>query len=833
MINVPYTIQRLFAEDSISKNFRVHFVNGEYRDLVNKDFVSESVAFNETAMSYDVLKFGLGDSSSIEFSTYFSEDLTNKEIFCAIEIDISSLEEDEIAEYGQTSEDVPYVYYRVPYGYFLVQSCLKQGKTNVQKVVAYTDVRDEAVGNSKIFKLPNLYSDLLRFGKEYDDGSILYTTREYISRAIFDSDSILYSSLRNNDTVPQRHVLDWSYDENSPIFTYQESYYSDSTYPYEMALRQNPTADVMCKQIRVGSGYNTAPFFLYLKARHIYLKTSNATNVTEPIVYDYRIDSEDETIGVESVDSKGKYLTLPYSIIDTGIRGPMSFSDKAGYYKVTWQNTIDVNSVVNQIYELISSVTNVPVEEILAGDPNYNIEGISVDELLTFLSPCIRIMNVSNWPSVDDDYNNETNKYMTFPCQCMASCKSRSSLTDQNSSTLNYKNRTIHIKDVKKTGNNYEIIVPYGIGAFAGNIDVTDSESSQYHNYDTHIEYLRSYDNSSKTDIDNMVAICIPTSVCIYVPNTAGDHSNNLPCNSSASDYSKRNIVLNELTSPEFSRWTYSYIANNRYEYYPSYLQYRLTKSNLSTSEGINDYKEYRYDVKGDAISACYIWNNVSDSTLTTLSGVKSVFSSWAEVLGAFLLYSRTTPFSLKLVIPNLIESLYPSDTLYPLDNGSIYNTVYPASEDAVITRSIWRSLVCEDSSPIAYDEILYNINDTSENYMSSIIDPNWKETQLYITSPTNKPYNRTVYSLINNYILNRLCYDDDVAYDSGIVEKNIAKILKKIKYIKVQAKIRALPFLEGADSAAFIADNYAVSSYIFSHRITGIQSLIDTIDVR
>lgn len=137
MIQIPEAVKLLFQQDSISKNFRVSFPNGEYPDLTNKDIVSESVIFTESVGSTTGLKFGLCEGATLEFDMFFNQNIRNMKIYAQIEIDISSLDAEFISEYGIESEDVPYPYYPIPYGYFYVDSCKRDGQNNQRRVVAY------------------------------------------------------------------------------------------------------------------------------------------------------------------------------------------------------------------------------------------------------------------------------------------------------------------------------------------------------------------------------------------------------------------------------------------------------------------------------------------------------------------------------------------------------------------------------------------------------------------------------------------------------------------------------------------------------------------------
>ena len=69
MLNVPAQVKDALKTDGTHKNFRIHFPNGEFNDITNEDLVSESVRFTESICSQDSFRFGLAESSAIEFET--------------------------------------------------------------------------------------------------------------------------------------------------------------------------------------------------------------------------------------------------------------------------------------------------------------------------------------------------------------------------------------------------------------------------------------------------------------------------------------------------------------------------------------------------------------------------------------------------------------------------------------------------------------------------------------------------------------------------------------------------------------------------------------------
>ena len=138
MLNIPKEVKDLFKQDSVRKNIRIHFPNGERADITNSNLIAESFSFTESVMSQSEFRFGLCEASMVEFECFGVENIKGYEIEVSHEIDISSLGEEFIAEYGMTSDDVAFPFYRVPYGEFKVEEALKQADMSKRKVNAYS-----------------------------------------------------------------------------------------------------------------------------------------------------------------------------------------------------------------------------------------------------------------------------------------------------------------------------------------------------------------------------------------------------------------------------------------------------------------------------------------------------------------------------------------------------------------------------------------------------------------------------------------------------------------------------------------------------------------------
>ena len=130
MLNIPSLVVTLLKRDGVRKNFRVVFPNGEYDDITNENVVCESVKFSESICSQDTFRFGLAESSRIEFETVGIGNMLGMDIKCYCEVDLTGETISGIVDWsgdGETvtleNSDLGYPFFRIPYGLFTVQSC--------------------------------------------------------------------------------------------------------------------------------------------------------------------------------------------------------------------------------------------------------------------------------------------------------------------------------------------------------------------------------------------------------------------------------------------------------------------------------------------------------------------------------------------------------------------------------------------------------------------------------------------------------------------------------------------------------------------------------------
>lgn len=159
MLNIPNEVKALFLNDSVLKNIRIHFPNGECEDVTNHNLKEESFSFTESICSEESLKFGLSEAAVVQFVTKGIGNIKGMEIQCQIEIDISSLGNEFISEYGQTSSDVPFPFYPVVLGCFTVKSCPKDSvaDTESRDVKAYDKLCSQSLDYDKTEQLNNYF----------------------------------------------------------------------------------------------------------------------------------------------------------------------------------------------------------------------------------------------------------------------------------------------------------------------------------------------------------------------------------------------------------------------------------------------------------------------------------------------------------------------------------------------------------------------------------------------------------------------------------------------------------------------------------------------------
>lgn len=119
MLNIPEQVKSLFNRDDIRKNIRITFPQSGRPDITNDNIAAETLSFTESVCSQSTFKYGLAESSVIEFETVGIDNMLGETIEAYIEIDATTLPEG-----MQTMrDDLTFPVYPVPLGRFVVTAC--------------------------------------------------------------------------------------------------------------------------------------------------------------------------------------------------------------------------------------------------------------------------------------------------------------------------------------------------------------------------------------------------------------------------------------------------------------------------------------------------------------------------------------------------------------------------------------------------------------------------------------------------------------------------------------------------------------------------------------
>lgn len=97
MLTIHDEVKELLKSDSVKKNFRISFPNGERDDIINDNLIQDSVSFTESVCSQNTLKFGLAEASTLSFQTVGIENIKGCIIDARLEVDMTSLKDKYVA----------------------------------------------------------------------------------------------------------------------------------------------------------------------------------------------------------------------------------------------------------------------------------------------------------------------------------------------------------------------------------------------------------------------------------------------------------------------------------------------------------------------------------------------------------------------------------------------------------------------------------------------------------------------------------------------------------------------------------------------------------------
>lgn len=133
MLNVPQEIKDLLHTDSVKKNLRIHFPNGERTDICNDLIVMNSVSFKESLCSQNSFKFGLAESPIFECEVVGVSNIKGATIEVSCEIYCPNTVSGAVWRM-----DIQQWVYPIEYGSFRVQSCDRQSDLIHRKIVCYS-----------------------------------------------------------------------------------------------------------------------------------------------------------------------------------------------------------------------------------------------------------------------------------------------------------------------------------------------------------------------------------------------------------------------------------------------------------------------------------------------------------------------------------------------------------------------------------------------------------------------------------------------------------------------------------------------------------------------
>lgn len=249
MLDLPIAIKALFERDGTRKNFRVHFPNGELPDITNKDLTQESVRFVESICSRDFLKFGLTESSVIEFETMGVPNMYGMMIECFCEVDTSSLASFELSVIRPSSwgknlvdaedSDIGWPFFRVPLGLFRVESCPRNQKVMAgRKVTAfslsYSRLSRNFADLPQIAAWPEFIVDPAAFYDQLDESKLIETEVDLTQKKRADTrGSLIFNRAGNRYDLRTPVNYKWAYEIPGCDFVKVDIQYDAAAYEAE------------------------------------------------------------------------------------------------------------------------------------------------------------------------------------------------------------------------------------------------------------------------------------------------------------------------------------------------------------------------------------------------------------------------------------------------------------------------------------------------------------------------------------------------------------------------------------------------------------------------
>ena len=222
MLNVPQEIKDLLHTDSVKKNIRIHFPDGERTDICNDLIVMNTVSFTESLCSQNNFKFGLCESSIFQCEVVGVGDIQGAyiEVYCEIYCDST-------VSGAVWKTDLGHHVYAIPYGVFVVKEAKRQADIIHRKIVAYTDATLSNANASNDFSAKTNYEYakalvLTSSNVAYTPNIVYfsYVNNFHYSDELFTVSNVPYTSrfidgtLYTDYTIKYEYCTNWSIEEN-------------------------------------------------------------------------------------------------------------------------------------------------------------------------------------------------------------------------------------------------------------------------------------------------------------------------------------------------------------------------------------------------------------------------------------------------------------------------------------------------------------------------------------------------------------------------------------------------------------------------------------------
>lgn len=808
MLDIPEEVKELLKTDGIRKNVRIHFINGEHTDLTNSDIVEDSFSFTESLCSQSSLKFGIMEDSVLSFETYLDQNIKGAEISAFCEVDISSLSSEFQNEYGQTSKDVNFPYYQIPYGIFTIDSSKKENDMRFRNVTAYTK-QDFTINEIAKAKLSFPYKTATVYTMRYDEISGISELPKYGVLYIDYNNTYKYDTWKISG---ERFTIDTE-NVNYNFVNYDDAYMIDDLYNYKYYI------DITYRFIKITGNITDSDYIqdgTYWKGvQQIH------TKITKERYNNFMNQLNDIIAHLNNIKGNIKNL-YAYNII----------------------NTTKYNSSIKQLDELINTLANRYSCVITV------TQTVKKKKITTTKNIQIKILKQIE---LDDEHIEIISEFVNPSFQCINDGSSSYSVTiefrvldDITVSALEYddykldtSNGDLYIniyKNSKESAYNItsttNALTPVGVGLSNGvyhffneqyieelNIfiayyypaEVVNNDSVQF-TFSKNIDFKDTSNlifyifniGSSNSDIymgkyyfygtDSIKPNKIYTVEYNYSSITIPEYSGLLE------DYTVTKIEdISSISIPEITDYLYTY---DIYAY-----TYEKTNGDTSLLTGDTDlyYLPYGQFYLEQASDGYYYCNDVENAMANNIQAC-------AEILGEFIHIDRYG--NKKLVDVSNSFALYPEETLYPEENDT---DLYPSDgtgEIAVL--SDYSSVWFEDYECQPYGKIYVSYKNTSGN------DELLKYT-------FDRRYDN-VYIMNNNYIFKNGNWKP--ADIKEIMNKCFIPKLRFIRYMPANLEMLGLPYLEAGDCVQVLTDTGGVEVFMLRRTLSGEQYLTDSIEV-